>query len=337
MGKPVLSWFFWYSTWIFMVLCWDQTNWAHESRGFYKFCSHKRNHSCFFYFKRAADNILNYRSSTCYCRCLLKQYSQFYEKGDLILFTSAIVKTPCKNMVKGITTANLGYPDYKLALKQHENYIQVLEQCGLRVIVLKPDENFPDSTFIEDTCLITPRCAIITNPGAASRENETISIGRTVKELDIQVEYIQNPGTLDAGDIMMVNDHYFTGISERTNIDGASQLNYILKKYNFTSSTIKLEKVLHLKTGISYLENNNLLAVGEFLTKPELKSFNILEVDKKESYAANSVWINGYVLVPEKSFETKKMIENAGYKVIEVDVSEFKKLDGGLSCLSLRF
>ncbi|MDA3916105.1 MAG: arginine deiminase family protein [Deltaproteobacteria bacterium] len=253
------------------------------------------------------------------------------------MFTSAIVKTPCKNMVKGITTANLGHPDYELALKQHKNYIQVLEQCGLKVIVLKPDENFPDSTFIEDTCLVTPRCAIITNPGAASRENETISVGRTVKELGVQVEYIQNPGTLDAGDIMMVNDHYFTGISERTNIDGASQLNNILKKYNLTSSTIKLEKILHLKTGISYLENNNLLAVGEFLTKPELKGFNILEVDKEESYAANSVWINGNVLVPKESPETIKMIENAGYKVIEVGVSEFKKLDGGLSCLSLRF
>ncbi|MCP4669690.1 MAG: N(G),N(G)-dimethylarginine dimethylaminohydrolase [Desulfobacula sp.] len=253
------------------------------------------------------------------------------------MFTRAIVKTPCKNMVKGITTANLGQPDYKLALKQHKNYIQALELCGLKVTVLDPDETFPDSTFIEDTCLVTPRCAIITNPGADSRKKEIISVCKAVKELGMKVEHIQDPGTVDAGDIMMVQNHYYAGLSERTNMEGALQLKNILTKYKFTSSTIKLEKVLHLKTGISYLENNNLLACGEFLTKPELKDFNSLKVDSNESYAANSVWINDKVLVPQGFVKTSAMIENRGYKIIEVDVSEFRKLDGGLSCLSLRF
>jgi dimethylargininase len=253
------------------------------------------------------------------------------------LFTKAIVKTPCKNMANGISTANLGKPDYSLALKQHKNYIQAIKKCGLKVIVLDPDENFPDSTFIEDVCLITPKCAIITNPGAASRRDETIQISKTIKELDLPVENIQNPGTLDAGDIMMVKDHYFAGLSDRTNIKGASQLNLILKKYGLTSSTISLKSVLHLKTGISYLENNNLLAFGEFLTHPLLSDFNIMAVDPDESYAANSVWINGNVLVPKGFPKTCKMIKNAGYQTIEVDVSEFRKLDGGLSCLSLRF
>jgi len=253
------------------------------------------------------------------------------------MFTNAIVKIPCKNMVKGITTANLGYPDYDLALKQHKNYIKALESCGLKVTVLDPDENFPDSTFIEDTCLVTPGCAIITNPGADSRKDEIISVHKAVKKLDMPVEHIQGTGTLDAGDIMMVKNHYYAGLSDRTNMEGALQLNNILKKYNFTSSTITLEKVLHLKTGISYLENNNLLAFGEFLTKDELKNFNILKVDSDESYAANSVWINDKVLVPQGFSKTSAMIKNAGYTIIEVDVSEFRKLDGGLSCLSLRF
>ena len=253
------------------------------------------------------------------------------------MFTNAIVKTPCRNMINGITTAAMGKPDYELALKQHEDYIHALKKCGLAVMVLDPDENFPDSTFIEDTCLITPRCAIITNPGADSRKGETIRVSEAVKGLGLPLERIQNPGTLDAGDVMMVKDHYFTGLSERTNINGASQLNNILKKYGMTSSTIKLESVLHLKTGISYLENNNLLAYGEFLTKPALSDFNILAVAPDESYAANAVWINGKVLVPIGFSKTAEMIEDAGYQIIEVDVSEFRKLDGGLSCLSLRF
>ncbi|WP_457553457.1 dimethylarginine dimethylaminohydrolase family protein [Desulfobacula sp.] len=253
------------------------------------------------------------------------------------MFTQAIVKTPCQNMVNGISTASLGKPDYNLALKQHKNYIQALKECGLNVIVLDPDENFPDSTFIEDACLITPRCAIITNPGAASRRDETIQVSEAINKTGLPVERIQNPGTLDAGDIMMVKDHYFTGLSDRTNHEGASQLNFILKKYGYTSSTIILKSVLHLKTGISYLENNNLLAFGEFLTHPALGKFHILEVAKDESYAANSVWINRKVLVPMGFHKTREMIKNAGYQTIEVNVSEFQKLDGGLSCLSLRF
>jgi len=240
-------------------------------------------------------------------------------------------------MIEGISTANLGKPDYDLALKQHEDYIHALKQCGLKVMVLDPDENFPDSTFIEDACLMTPRCAVITNPGAASRRNETIRVSEAVKKFGLPVEHIQSPGTLDAGDIMMVENHYFAGLSERTNTEGTAQLNAILKKYDLTSSTIKLESVLHLKTGISYLENNNLLAFGEFLAKPELVKFNLLKVDPDESYAANSVWINGKVLVPKGFSKTVKMIEDAGYQVIKLDVSEFRKLDGGLSCLSLRF
>ncbi len=253
------------------------------------------------------------------------------------LFTKAIVKTPCRNMVNGITSSSLGRPDYKRALDQHEGYIDALKKCGLEVSILDPDESFPDSTFIEDACLITPKCAIITNPGAASRRGETIQISKTIKELDLPVERIQNPGTLDAGDIMMVKDHYFAGLSDRTNIKGTSQLNLILEKYGLTSSTIALKSVLHLKTGVSYLENNNLLAFGEFLTHPLLSDFNIMAVDPDESYAANSVWINGNVLVPLGFPKTCQMIKNAGYQTIEVDVSEFRKLDGGLSCLSLRF
>ncbi len=253
------------------------------------------------------------------------------------MFTSAIVRTPCKNMINGISSANLGKPDYKLALKQHEDYITTLKSCGLTVKVLDPDEHFPDSTFIEDTCLITPKCSILMNPGADTRKDETISILEVIEQLGKPVEKIVLPGTLDAGDIMMVGDHYYVGLSDRTNLEGTNQLNRILKKYHLSSSAIKFDTVLHLKTGISYLENNNLLAFGEFLTKPDFQNFNILEVSPNETYAANSVWINDKVIVPRGFSKTKQMIADAGYQTIEVDVSEFQKLDGGLSCLSLRF
>lgn len=240
-------------------------------------------------------------------------------------------------MVRGLTTANLGVPDYEKALTQHESYVAALRACGLKVKVLEADEDLPDSTFVEDTALLTPHCAIITNPGAPSRRNEIIAIRRALKEFYPGFEEIVDPGTVDAGDIMMVGDHFYVGLSGRTNLDGAEQVINILNKYGMSGSLVKLEKVLHLKTGLAYLENNNLLASGEFIAHPEFDKFNVMAIPEEESYAANCVRINDRVLVPLGYPETRQTIADAGYSVIEVDVSEFRKLDGGLSCLSLRF
>lgn len=253
------------------------------------------------------------------------------------MFTKAIVRKPGRSLVFGITTSDLGKPDYDKALQQHSRYIRILEEVGLSVTVIEADEQYPDSVFIEDTALLTPDFAIITNPGASSRKGEIHTVSEVVKKVFSKVEYIRSPGFVDAGDIMMVGRHFYIGLSGRTNVEGARQVIDYLTGYGYSGSTINLKEVLHLKTGILYLENNNLLACGEFLRKDELKQFNILEVPREESYAANSLWINGFVLVPEGFPKTKALIEGAGYPTIPVDVSEFRKLDGGLSCLSLRY
>ena len=240
-------------------------------------------------------------------------------------------------MVDGISTANLGRPDYRKALAQHTDYIEALMECGLQVKVLPPDEKFPDSTFVEDAALMTPHCAILTNPGAPTRTLETRSMLTTIREFCKTVEIIEAPGTVEGGDIMMVGNHYYIGLSERTNQAGAKQLIAILEGYGMQGSVVELTEVLHLKTGLGYLEDNNLLACGEFLIKPEFQQYKLLQVDPEEAYAANSVWVNGTVLVPAGFPKTSALIASAGYKVRQVDVSEFQKLDGGLSCLSLRF
>jgi dimethylargininase len=253
------------------------------------------------------------------------------------MFTQAIVRTPCKNLVKGLTTADLGLPNYSLALSQHQKYIEALKECGLKVTILEADENYPDSAFVEDTALLTPYCAVITNPGAHTRRGEVNEMKEVVTRFYSEVEYIIEPGTLEAGDVMMVNKHFYIGLSNRTNKHGAEQLIDILKKYGMTGSTVTLKNVLHLKSGVSYLENDILLVAGEFLTNAEFQKYNVVKIDDDESYAANSLWINDKILVPKGFPKTKKKIEKFGYKTIEVDVTEFQKLDGGLSCLSLRF
>ena len=252
-------------------------------------------------------------------------------------FTKAIVRKPCRDIANGITSANLGKPDFKRALVQHSYYVNALEECGLQVTVMDADNHYPDSTFVEDVALCTSKFAVVTNPGAVNRNGEKHGIRITLKEFFKSIEEIKYSGTLDAGDVMMVENHFYIGISERTNHEGAEQLINILQKYNMTGTKVPLKTMLHLKTGLSYLENNNLIVSGEFINNPVFDKFTQIVVDEKEAYAANSLWVNGKVLVPKGHPETRAKIENAGYTTIEIDVSEFQKLDGGLSCLSLRF
>jgi dimethylargininase len=240
-------------------------------------------------------------------------------------------------MTAGLSAADLGLPDHELALQQHDKYIDALRQCGLDVEILPADENFPDSTFVEDTALMTPKVAVITNPGAPSRKGEVQSMHDVIKKYDEEIAFIRPPGTLEAGDVMMAGDHYFIGLSERTNQDGAEQLIRILKNHGMGGSIIEISEILHLKSGISYLENNNMLAVDTLIDHPALKNYKIIHVPYEEAYAANSLWINDRVLVPAEFPDTLRNIREAGYDTLTLDMSEFRKLDGGLSCLSLRF
>lgn len=256
------------------------------------------------------------------------------------MFKNAIVKRPCKSLVDGITSApELGKPDYELALKQHDNYIEALKLCGVQVKVLPADEEFPDSCFVEDTAVITRKCAIISNPGAATRNLEAYKMIPTIKEYftEDKIEYIKSPGTMEGGDVMMVGDHFYIGLSARTNAEGIRQFISILERHGLFGSEVALEKVLHLKTGVNYIENNNMLVGGEFITKPDFADFNKIIIPENEAYAANCIWVNDKVIVPKGYPTVEKSIKDAGYEVILVDVSEYKKLDGGLSCLSLRF
>ena len=240
-------------------------------------------------------------------------------------------------MIDGISTAGLGLPDYDLACRQHADYVAALENCGLVVTVLPPDQEFPDSTFVEDTAVMLPNAVILTRPGALSRRGEVLEIRPTLEALVENISMIQSPGTLEGGDVMMVDTHFYIGLSERTNEAGARQMITILESYGLTGSMVALDEMLHLKSGVSYIESDNLLAYGEFIGRPEFKQFDTLQVSDGEAYAANSLWVNGTVFVPQGCPDTANAIESRGYTVGVLNVSEFQKLDGGLSCLSLRF
>lgn len=255
------------------------------------------------------------------------------------MFRNAIVRRPSQSMIDGITgTPELGTPCYELALKQHDEYIRTLEKCGVKVMVLPAMEEYPDSCFVEDVAVLTPKCAIITNPGAPSRNGEKAHIVEAIKNFysEDKIEYITQ-GTIEGGDVMMVGDHFYAGLSARTNEAGVAQFGQILEKYGMSCSAVPLHTVLHLKTGVVYLENNNMLVSGEFIDRPVFAKYERTSIPAEEAYAANCVWMNDKVIVPYGFPKALEAVLGLGYEAVITDTSEYRKIDGGLSCLSLRF
>jgi dimethylargininase len=251
------------------------------------------------------------------------------------MFTRAIVKKPSAKFCNGITSSVLGMPDLQKAWQQHNDYVHILQQCGLEITELEADE-LPDSCFVEDAAVVMDELAVITNPGAESRKKEITPVATVLKSFR-PLAFIQSPGTMDGGDVMQVGTHFFIGISQRTNLEGAEQFKSIVMPFGYSCSFIPVKSVLHLKTGATYIGNNNLLAMDEFLLHPAFANFNVLPVPAAEAYAANAILINEKLVFPNGFPKTKAMLEKLNYNMAEVSMTEFEKMDGGLTCLSLRF
>ena len=255
-------------------------------------------------------------------------------------FTRAIVRAPSENFADGLTTVELGKPDYELALRQHEAYCRALEACGLTLTRLNADDRHPDSTFVEDAAVLTQRGAVIARPGAASRVGEIEEIKRVLGERFAHLREIREPGTLDGGDVCEAGNRFFIGISQRTNEAGAAQLAGFLAGFGYSSALIDirgLSNILHLKSGLAYLGGDRLLLIDELRDCKEFSGYDQIGIDNSEAYGANCLLINDRVLIASGFSRLQLQLERLDYEVITLDMSEFQKMDGGLSCLSLRY
>lgn len=255
-------------------------------------------------------------------------------------FTRAIVRRPAKTLIDGIADfADLGKPIYEVALEQHDAYIAALEACGLEVTVLPALDEYPDSCFVEDTCIVTPHGVVVDNPARGSRNAEAKAMEPTLLEFfsPDQIRRITAPGTLEGGDVMLVDDTFYVGKSTRTNDEGFRQFKTFVAEWGYDAVQVPVSGYLHLKTGTTYIDDNKLLAAGDFANAPELAHFDVLAVPDEEDYAVNCLSINGK-LVMSKGFPTvRTMLEELGREIIEVPMTEYRKIDGSLTCLSLRF
>jgi dimethylargininase len=255
-------------------------------------------------------------------------------------FTKAIVRVPGSNFAKGLTTVDLGVPELETVLHQHEHYCDALRECGLELTMLPADLDHPDSTFVEDAAILTPQAAFLCRPGASSRTGEVAAIRQEIARFFEAIDTVDEPGTLDGGDICEAENHFFIGLSHRTNEEGCRQLAEHLSKLGYTSSIVDIRamnSILHLKSGIAYIGDNTLVVMEEMADNPLFRSYELIRVCREESYAANCVRVNDRVLVPSGYSKLTAELERRGFHPLLLDMSEFRKMDGGLSCLSLRF
>jgi dimethylargininase len=205
---------------------------------------------------------------------------------------------------------------------------------------LAADPHYPDSTFVEDTAILTINTAIFTNPGAPSRAGEVEAVANALSAWYHSGDRIDDPGTLDGGDVCDADSHCLIGISARTNEDGAAQLSQLLARQGYRCDCIDIRStpgILHLKSGIAYIGDNRMVVIDALADHPALADYELVRVDPEEAYAANCVRVNDRVLFPAGFPRLAARLRGLGYTLIELDMAEFQKMDGGLSCLSLRF
>ncbi|MFY9551725.1 MAG: N(G),N(G)-dimethylarginine dimethylaminohydrolase [Thermoanaerobaculia bacterium] len=257
------------------------------------------------------------------------------------MFRRALVRPPGQNFADGLTTVDLGVPDFEATLVQHAAYCRALEGLGLALTRLPADLAHPDATFVEDAAVLTPRgAAILTRPGAPSREGEVAAIAKALSPFYPSFSRIEAPGTLDGGDICEAGNHYFLGVSARTNEEGARQLARLLAAGGYTSSVVDIRGVpgiLHLKSGVAWLGGRRLAVIGALAGVPAFRGWELLRLSPEEDYAANLVLVNDAVLVAEGFPKLAGAVRDLGHRTVSLAMSEFRKMDGGLSCLSLRF
>ena len=256
------------------------------------------------------------------------------------MLQKAIVRPPGPNFAKGLTTVDLGAPDYARALEQHEAYCAALQQCGLELLRLEADTAHPDSTFVEDTAVLTGHGAILTRPGAPSRIEEVVGVREALAQHYSELHTIDEPGTLDGGDVCEAGNRFFIGISQRTNEAGARHLAGLLASFGYTSSFVNIRGVpgiLHLKSGLAHLGDNRLVVIEALAQYEEFRAYDLVRVDARQQYSANCVRVNDRVLVAAGYPAFEKELQQLGFETKALDMTEFQKMDGGPSCLSLRF
>ena len=252
-------------------------------------------------------------------------------------FTNAIVRKPAKSINNGLRAVDIGKPNYDQMMLDHSDYVEALISAGAQLIELSPLDQYPDAQFVEDTALCLPHAAILMRPGAPSRIGEVDEIAPKLRELFTEVYEIEEPGHIEDGDILVTGKEILVGRSARTDENGVSQLSDIVTALGYVMREVFTPpEILHFKTDCSLLGPNEILSTKRLKASGCFDGYKVINVADGEEAAANAIRVNDYVIMPAGFSKTKAILEDHGYKVKAISNTECAKLDGGMSCLSLR-
>jgi dimethylargininase len=253
-------------------------------------------------------------------------------------FTHAITRLPAKTATSGLRAIDSGAPDIALMRQHHADYVAALRAQGAEVIELAALPAYPDAQFVEDTALCLPEGAVVMRPGAASRLGEAAEMAPVLRRFYDEVLTIDGPGTIEAGDVLVTETEILVGQSARTNSAGIAELAGLVKRWGYRVRELATPPgVLHFKTDCSLLDAETILATPRLAAAGGFADYRVIQTAEGEEAAANSIRFNDALIVPAGFARTAEALARAGYNVVPIGNSECAKLDGGMSCLSLRF
>lgn len=254
------------------------------------------------------------------------------------IFSHAVTRRPCTAIVDGIRAIDVGAPDLATFQQHHADYVAALKSTGADVTELTEDDAFPDSVFVEDAALCLQEVAILMRPGAPTRLDEAEQMRPVLEKIYGHVLSIEGPGTIEGGDILVTEREILVGRSQRTDAVGIAELDGLVEPLGYTLREVHTPPgVLHFKTDCSLLDDTTILATNRLASTGCFNGYDVIETASGEEACANSIRFNDIVLFPSGFPKTLAKLQQAGFSVVEIGNSEAAKLDGGMSCLSLRF
>ena len=259
-------------------------------------------------------------------------------KTPVTKFTDCIVRRPASSVTEGLRAIDVGAPNFLNVQTEQKDYIAAMEAAGVKVDILPALEDFPDSIFVEDPALTFPNGAILLRPGAPSRRMETQHIALDLKRHFDTVIELPNPGFVEGGDILRTPSKIMIGLSERTNLAGASALIDCLKKLGLNGEIVQTPpNVLHFKSDCSLLDENTIFTTRRLDASGIFNGFKTVLVPDGEEAAANALRVNDVVMIGESFTKSIDLLDGLGYDLVPLQTTEIGKIDAGLSCMSLRW
>ena len=253
-------------------------------------------------------------------------------------FSHAITRAPADSAISGLRAVDTGAPDLARFRRHHAAYIVALRAAGVEVIELEPLDAFPDSVFVEDAGLCLPQGAIVMRPGAPSRLGEAAAMRPELAKHFRQVRRIEGPGCIEGGDILVTEREILAGLSARTDAAGIAELARLVADWGWVVRELQTPQgVLHFKTDCALLDAETILTTRRLSASGCFEDYRLIHPADGEEAAANAIRVNGVVILPAGFPRTAEILDGAGYRVRAVPNTEAAKLDGGMSCLSLRF